>query len=465
MANFGHFLGGMQEGMSERRKFELDKTTKEEELALGKKRVGLQAAELAANTSMAQQRLALDKEKEANDRAYRGSTLSLQERQLQLQAENQRFLQEQAMRGEVEKVINTGMDTIRETITHGREAGQTPEQLFTAVKPFVDRIHAITSQVPGMKPELYTERIQTMLAQPTAAAVAAGKGKTAAEGNLAQAQAYEAGGVPRAAAQHSAGITNPTKVGEYDAQAFTMPDGTQVSVRKDDGPGMTRVIQQGGVPISLSVRATEADGITPVSGPNPKAQQKSVDTLRKGLGNVEELERTLKGVQETHDSVGFKGQLIEVGGGILGQIPIVGDEITEKIPGYEKVIDARSKARTSIAQSLQTITGDPSRYTDRDVELARDTLGSLKPTADWKQVVAAYKTVIGIQNRQLQQDVDELRVAAKITVRDLSTPEGINKFADVLINRAGVPPKRAEQMVLYMLDRFDIKLSADKPTK
>jgi hypothetical protein len=407
----------------------------------------------------------LDKEKEANDRAYRGSTLSLQERQLQLQAENQRFLQEQAMRGEVEKVINTGMDTIRETITHGREAGQTPEQLFTAVKPFVDRIHAITSQVPGMKPELYTERIQTMLAQPTAAAVAAGKGKTAAEGNLAQAQAYEAGGVPRAAAQHSAGITNPTKVGEYDAQAFTMPDGTQVSVRKDDGPGMTRVIQQGGVPISLSVRATEADGITPVSGPNPKAQQKSVDTLRKGLGNVEELERTLKGVQETHDSVGFKGQLIEVGGGILGQIPIVGDEITEKIPGYEKVIDARSKARTSIAQSLQTITGDPSRYTDRDVELARDTLGSLKPTADWKQVVAAYKTVIGIQNRQLQQDVDELRVAAKITVRDLSTPEGINKFADVLINRAGVPPKRAEQMVLYMLDRFDIKLSADKPTK
>lgn len=456
----GIFLGGFQEGMSERRQFDHKKSMDEradkradDELSLSKRRIGLAAAEQA----LSERRFGFDQEKEKTDTRLRERGLTAQERALSIQERDQQNKERQDLAAKADTAITNLMTTIRETVVAVRETGATAEGAADIVKPLVDKVVSL-SEKTGLKSDHYVAQVQSMLSAPTSAELAAAKGVAEATGQVAQATALQAAGVSSPAAQETAGIKGQPK--SIDLRTFTMPDGSKISVRSDDGPGIDQALAKGGVSTPLSVQAAES-GDLGVAGPDKKAVSEASAAVRSIQKNIEELERTATAFKKNPEAAGIQGALIESGLGLVAQIPLIGSDMAagvENAAGIDrtKVAETRTRARTAIAQMISLVSGDESRFSDSDRKLAEATGRTITPEADDKTVIAALNTVVDIMQRQQLFDIDELRVAAKISMKDLTTDEGVNKLGDLLTNK-GMTEDQAIDAIVKLKQRNGLR--------
>jgi hypothetical protein len=65
----------------------------------------------------------------------------------------------------------------------------------------------------------------------------------------------------------------------------------------------------------------------------------------------------------------------------------------------EEVSSVRASAQTDLPVFLRMITGDTSRYSDRDVALAKDAQKATHPTASQDQIIAAYSNMARVAIR------------------------------------------------------------------
>jgi hypothetical protein len=112
----GFFLGGAQTGIAQRResdredrKTALAEKTAEEELALRKQGLGLQAAELG----LGERRLTADIENNKAGRAIQEKSLTLEERGVKIQEQAQAFKETQEVAQRADKIIADMMGTIK----------------------------------------------------------------------------------------------------------------------------------------------------------------------------------------------------------------------------------------------------------------------------------------------------------------------------------------------------------------
>ena len=204
------------------------------------------------------------------------------------------------------------------------------------------------------------------------------------------------------------------------------------------------------------VGRTPEDVRTGLEGAIPK----DIDELRAGIrdlqGNLEELEKTRKNFEDNPEAGGILGTALESAGGILGQIPFIGGDLAEMLPGdQEKIKKARTQARFTVASMLTTITKEETgRFTDKERAIAQEAVGALDVTASPPQIQAALETAIEIMTASQNRKVDELLSAAQLNLADSSDLEKFNKI--LLENR--FTQDQADDAILDVMERRGITL-------
>jgi hypothetical protein len=456
MAN-GFFLGGAQTGIAQRResdredrKTALAEKTAEEELALRKQGLGLQAAELG----LSERRLSADIENNKAGRAIQEKSLTLEERGVKIQEQAQAFKETQEVAQRADKIIADIMGTIKETTTSLRATGKTPEEIGKVVQPLAEQVVTLSGKT-GLKTDHYRNQINALIAQPTAVETAAVAGVTEGTKKLAEAGTLESGGVSKEAAAKTAGVKIDDK--DIDIRTFMNKDGSLVSKKASDSAGIAEVLAGGGIETKLSVQSPNIQGLTGETAFSPKTIEDTRKNVRESQSNIEALDKAAAAFKKNPESAGIQGKLIEHVGGLIAQIPWgVGDAALEKA-GIDKtaVADTRTKARAAIGQVLRLVSQDGSRFSDADRKLAEATLKALDPTADDRTVQQAFKTTLGMIEDQQLKDVDVLRVAGKIAISDLETEEGINKMGEILTSN-GMTPEQAVDAISRTRERFKL---------
>ena len=302
-----------------------------------------------------------------------------------------------------------------------------------------------------------TERAKAVLRARAQAAVTSPEARSAAEGQAAaaksqaQAAGLEAGGVSPRAAQTAAGIAEPTIA----TLTFELPSGEARSVRADDADAIDAMLAQGANVVPRQRTATTIP-------PSPTAiSQKQIDetreNIRKSSATLEEIENTRRAFAENPEAAGISGLAIDKLGGVIQQIPFVGEPVLEAT-GVDPaaVTKARTQAIQLVGRTLQTITGDESgRYSDAERRIADEALKTLSPTASKQQVQAALETANRVELDRLTREADRLRLGAKIKANELLTVEGLDRMGDVL-QQNGLTEQQARDVIKSLAARLGL---------
>lgn len=423
MAVNGFFLGGMAEGIASGRQQELKRDTFE--------------ANKAAQT--------------------RG--LDLQERSVGLQAKALERKQEMDQVERANKLIESNMTAIKDTVISFKAAGKTPEEIAKFVKPLMDDISAF-SKAAGTKPDSYINQVQALLAGPSPTETAIAAGAASAGKKVAEAKSLEGVGVAKDSALESAGIKTPN----ITLKTFKVGD-KLISVRADDSAGIQQALDAGGVETPLSVRASDLSGLDLTTRPNKASVAEARKNVSDLTANLGELNATIEAFKKTPEAGGISGLLIEKAAGLAEQIPL---GIGEKVIGMvgvdtEAVASARTQARLTVSRLLETVTGDEgNRFTKEDRQLAEQVQGTLDPKASPKQIHSALKTVVEIMQRSRARNIEKLRVAADISVEDLGSDGGIEKMVEILMKN-GMTEDQAVAEVVKTRERLGV--TKQSPTR
>ncbi|MES0339846.1 MAG: hypothetical protein ABUK15_07305 [Anaerolineales bacterium] len=278
--------------------------------------------------------------------------------------------------------------------------------------------------------------------------------KTISRNEALQNELSDAGFVPpeTSAAVQKAGLTEEVTGGTNLAKL-------QKDRAKAEAAGDTRLASELNKKIAKEttiVGRTEADVRTGLTGATPK----DTDELRAGIrnmqGNLEELGKTMEAFASNPEAGGLLGTVLESAGGLLGQIPFIGEDLANMLPGdQEKVKKARTQARFTVASMLTTITKEESgRFTDKERAIAQEAIGALDVTASPPQIQAALETAIEIMNDSQNRKIDELYSASGL---DLASPVGLESFNKILIENR-FTQDQADEAILDVMERRGIVL-------
>jgi hypothetical protein len=155
-------------------------------------------------------------------------------------------------------------------------------------------------------------------------------------------------------------------------------------------------------------------------------------------------------------AAGFRGAAQEFVEGTVGQVPGVGEpisEFAEEMTGVDatELAAIRTQGRVLVARMITTITGEESgRYTQQEQELARKTEGQLDLLKTADQIEGALSELQSIKLR------GEMRTRGAEFIKDVTgesinilTDEGYQKWGNKLVNQFGL---RFEDAVIE-LDR------------
>ena len=188
-----------------------------------------------------------------------------------------------------------------------------------------------------------------------------------------------------------AGVVEATKF-----RNFVAPDGTRGTVDTANPAAMAN-LPPGTQLFTIQAQPTGLDFTTA----GKKETEKARETVASSTGTIENLAQTLREFEKTQGAAGLRGSIAEAGGGILSQIPVIGEETGEAFSkavggaSQERISAVRTQARFNVARMLRSVTGDESgRYTDRERVIAEEAVKTLDPTASFPQIRGALKTAM-----------------------------------------------------------------------
>lgn len=181
-----------------------------------------------------------------------------------------------------------------------------------------------------------------------------------------------------------------------------------------------------------------------------KLAQEDVQSLKQSQGALAEISTALDKVNKTPGATGVRGWLTENVGGLVEQLPVVGDAAGKWLNTAE-VQNVRTQLRTLIGRTIKSVTGDESgRYSDKDMQLAEAALQATEPTASISQVRSALETM---------KDIEQ-RAEARIKLRsqglpDITYREGQLRYANELF-QGGMDKEKAIQSVIDLVKKYRI---------
>jgi len=318
---------------------------------------------------------------------------------------------------------------------------------------------AVNAQFVNNKMAQFEAALEAAAQQPTAEEAARIGARAGVAGAVATAEGLTESGTPTttAATAEAAGLVPPPATAPEptasDIVTFRMPDGNVQSANVNDTDTVKRIIDQGGVRISLSVQSPTLEGVGALTGVTTKERESLKTKIQDTNAQIEELTETLKQFQETPEAGGLLGPVIEKAGGLVQQLP-GGEGALESLglnPAEVKAV--RGNARAVASRMLSTITGEESgRFTDKERQIAEEVLGALDVTASSEQISAALNQAIDLMRRSEGRELVRFLQAFE---GDINTPEGQEAFVEVLIAN-GFTRDRAIDAFLELEERLNI---------
>lgn len=236
-------------------------------------------------------------------------------------------------------------------------------------------------------------------------------------------------------------------------QNFRTPDGKVVGVDANDPAAIADIVKRGGVKVTLGVQATTLDELGGVSAVSKKELEATKETIQSLNADIEELDDTLTAFEENPAAGGISGAVIENVGGLIQQIPLIGEKAVQAAgidPAAVKV--TRNKARATASRLLTAITKEEGRFTDSERQIATEVLSALTPTASGEQIVAALQSAADMVKRSESRELVRFLQASGA---DLSNPKGEIDFVQALIDN-GFKEERAIDAMLDLKERLGL---------
>lgn len=158
-----------------------------------------------------------------------------------------------------------------------------------------------------------------------------------------------------------------------------------------------------------------------------KRTSEALDAKASATSAISEVEATLRKLSKAPEAVGIQGELIEKVGGLLQQVPVLGDAAGEWL-NTKEVQATRTQVKSLIGKFVKPITGDTSgRYSDRDMQLVTVASRANDPLASIEDVTAALNAIKEITQR------DYARANLKLAnIPDITSSVGIEEYANIL---------------------------------
>lgn len=153
---------------------------------------------------------------------------------------------------------------------------------------------------------------------------------------------------------------------------------------------------------------------TDTSGLSKKDVSELRGVGRRAEGNIMTLSKNLGLLNKYKNAANIRGAIAEYGSGLLSLIPFAGEEAGESFSKFvggasqAEITDVRTRVRFQTARMLETITQEPSRYTEQDYSRAKEAERTLTPEASWKQIRAATKVAIEVLYKDKRKSEHDL---------------------------------------------------------
>lgn len=216
--------------------------------------------------------------------------------------------------------------------------------------------------------------------------------------------------------------------------AFKGPKGvTYETINPENRKKLADANARGGRPIKLSATASTPEGLMGELTPPQKGKALIAEVKRK------ENQLTLTNLLGTLTSsaVGIRGAAIESLGGVLGQVPIIGEDLERSIEDLfdgdlEKIRAFRLKAKLLGASMIGEIVGEESgRVSDSERAVSNEAVAALELAKNFRQVRTNLLTLNTVSMRKSYRYAI-LKKGMKPQF-DLATDEGVEKAgADIM---------------------------------
>ena len=158
-----------------------------------------------------------------------------------------------------------------------------------------------------------------------------------------------------------------------------------------------------------------------------KLTQDSINREDKSTENIGEIEASLDDLARVDYSTGIPGYAIDELGGLLAQLPLVGNDLAKKL-GTEEVANVRSSLQGLVARMVSTYTGEESgRITKEELAISQAASKAKDPKADMTQIVGALNSI-----REIEMRVVARERMKQANIPDLTSSVGRQKYVDSL---------------------------------
>lgn len=224
-------------------------------------------------------------------------------------------------------------------------------------------------------------------------------------------------------------------------KATALPQGGQSMYKiqdKDSPTGWSYADRQGNPSIKGAPPPSGGQEITvgpdgsvrvgPMTGAQAgKLTQDSINREDKSTENIGEIEASLDDLARVDYSTGIPGYAIDELGGLLAQLPLVGNDLAKKL-GTEEVANVRSSLQGLVARMVSTYTGEESgRITKEELAISQAASKAKDPKADMTQIVGALNSI-----REIEMRVVARERMKQANIPDLTSSVGRQKYVDSL---------------------------------
>lgn len=181
--------------------------------------------------------------------------------------------------------------------------------------------------------------------------------------------------------------------------------------------------------------------------------------IAESTDNIFAARDVLRNLETAAGASGISGTIAEFGGGLLSQLPVVGEGAEEAFTRFiagaspKEVADFRSDARLFAARMLSTITKEEGRFSEPERAEARRIVRALTPEASIPQIRTAVKNLITLDVINREAKKIEGGGAALSVFTQTATPELVAREA-VKLQRFGFDPEESLDLAIRLFEQM-----------
>ena len=176
-----------------------------------------------------------------------------------------------------------------------------------------------------------------------------------------------------------------------------------------------------------------------------KRMQESLTKQDKSMESIAEIEAAMDRLDKVDYATGIPGYAIEEVGGLLEQLPFIGEGLAEGL-GTKEVQRVRTQMQGLIGRMITPMTGEESgRYTEAERAIATQATKAKDPKASMQQITGALNSIREIELRAVARESMK-----QDSIPDLTSSIGRDMYVELL--RRQYPNESHEELVDRLIE-------------